>query len=78
MSTMIVWMPIAGTPIHCSTGSTVYAALERAFGKFPLTLDMKAIPTLEGMNAVDHNPDQPYNQLIDAILAHECILVRAE
>jgi len=69
MSASIMWKleKPEGKSLGVVAPNSFIEAMRRAFGEFPLYLDITAIQKLEGMSAVWNNNPNPYITLIEIL-----------
>ncbi len=77
MSVSLFWQPIKGKVLTCDSPTKTKEILERAFGSFPLTLDVSSYQIIKGMMASDPE-NEAWQELLSAIDEHRRIMVEAE
>lgn len=78
MSVSVYWTPVPTHRTHLEGQSTLVAALENAFGDFPMTLTIEHVAILRAMAGVISIDTNPYHALADAIEKYDAIIVSKE
>jgi len=80
MSANIYYRPVKSGrhSVGAMAPSSFIKSIEKALGRFPLTLVDSDIPVLQGMSATQSEEDNPYNDLIKGIEKYGEIEVFAE
>lgn len=77
MSATITWSAVNEKVLHVGSPSTVIGQLADVFGDLPLELGEEDVVKLQVMAKMWTGKDNPYSALVEAILTHGTIRIKA-